>query len=95
MIKELKSELSGNYENLVLALLMPPDEYDAYELNRAMEVLPCLNLPQRFQRYSLMRNFLLKPRVKMFVQNTKKHYSVRSNLTLSPNRSHKYEVVQG
>ena len=45
LIKELKSELSGNYENLVLALLMPPDEYDAYELNRAMEVLPCLKLP--------------------------------------------------
>ena len=38
LIKELKSELSGNYESIVLALLMPPDEYDAYEIYKAMEV---------------------------------------------------------
>ena len=38
MIKELKSELGGKFEDVVIALLMPWDEYDAYELKRAMKV---------------------------------------------------------
>ncbi|XP_065828500.1 annexin A4-like [Oscarella lobularis] len=37
LIKELKSELSGKFEDLVLALMMSPREYDAYELRRAMK----------------------------------------------------------
>lgn len=39
LIKELKSELSGNYEKTVLELLMSPDEYDAYLCRNAIEGL--------------------------------------------------------
>jgi len=39
LIEELKSELRGDFENLVLALMMPPANYDAYQLHRAMEGL--------------------------------------------------------
>ena len=38
LIKELKSELSGNYEEAVLALLMPPAEFDAYQMHISMKV---------------------------------------------------------
>jgi len=37
LIKELKSELSGNYERLVIGLMRKPVEYDAYCLHKAME----------------------------------------------------------
>jgi annexin A7/11 len=36
LIRELKSELSGNLENVILALLWPKAEYDAYSLRSAM-----------------------------------------------------------
>jgi len=36
LIEELKSELRGDFENLVLALMMPPANYDAYQLHKAM-----------------------------------------------------------
>ncbi|CAD5123708.1 DgyrCDS12028 [Dimorphilus gyrociliatus] len=35
----LKSELSGDFEELILALLMTPSEYDAYCLNKAVKGL--------------------------------------------------------
>jgi len=38
LISELKSELSGHFEQVILALLMTPSEYDAYELRSAMKV---------------------------------------------------------
>ena len=38
MISELKSELSGSFESVTLALLMTAPEYDAYELRSAMKV---------------------------------------------------------
>jgi annexin A7/11 len=38
MVKDLKSELGGHFEDVVVALMMPPDEYDAYECRRAMKV---------------------------------------------------------
>uniref|UniRef100_A0A2K6FQI5 Annexin n=1 Tax=Propithecus coquereli TaxID=379532 RepID=A0A2K6FQI5_PROCO len=37
LIKDLKSELSGNMEELILALFMPPTYYDAWSLRNAMQ----------------------------------------------------------
>lgn len=37
LIKELKSELSGDFEELVLALFMAPPQYDAWALRKAMK----------------------------------------------------------
>lgn len=37
LIKDLKSELSGNFEKLVLAMLKTPAEFDAYELYSAIK----------------------------------------------------------
>ncbi|XP_013389486.1 annexin-B12-like [Lingula anatina] len=36
LIQDLKSELSGKFEDCVLALMLPPEKYDASELRRAM-----------------------------------------------------------
>ena len=41
LIKELKSELSGHFEEVVLGLLMTPAEYDSFQLRRAMKVCYC------------------------------------------------------
>lgn len=38
LVDELKSELSGNFEKVVLGLLMPSPVYDAYELKNAIKV---------------------------------------------------------
>lgn len=35
---DLKSELSGDLERLILGLMMPPAHYDAKQLKKAMEV---------------------------------------------------------
>ncbi|XP_036402838.1 annexin A11a isoform X2 [Megalops cyprinoides] len=37
LIKDLKSELSGNFEKLVLAMLKTPSQFDAYELHEAIK----------------------------------------------------------
>ncbi|XP_053307265.1 annexin A7 isoform X2 [Spea bombifrons] len=37
LIKDLKSELSGNVEELIIALFMPPTYYDAWSLYNAMK----------------------------------------------------------
>jgi len=37
LIKELKSEVSGDYERLIVGLMMSPAEYDAYCLNKAIK----------------------------------------------------------
>ncbi|XP_041363546.1 annexin-B12-like isoform X2 [Gigantopelta aegis] len=39
LLNDLKSELSAHFEDSLIALLMKPDEYDAYELKRAMRGL--------------------------------------------------------
>lgn len=38
LINDLKSELSGDFEDLILALMEPPARYDAQQLHKAMEV---------------------------------------------------------
>lgn len=38
LVKELKSEVSGHFEDVILALMMTPEEYDAHELRSAMKV---------------------------------------------------------
>ena len=40
LINELKSELSGNLEECLLAMMEPKDLYDAKCLRRAMRVRP-------------------------------------------------------
>ena len=41
LIQDLKSELSGNFEKVILALMMTPAQYDAFELRSAMKVSCC------------------------------------------------------
>lgn len=43
MIKDLKSELSGNFEKVVLAMLKTPAQFDAYELKEAIKVCTLFN----------------------------------------------------
>lgn len=38
LIKDLHSELSGDFRKLVMATLKTPAEFDAYELNSAIKV---------------------------------------------------------
>lgn len=38
LIKDLHSELSGDFRKLVMATLKSPAEFDAYELNSAIKV---------------------------------------------------------
>ncbi|MCP9260673.1 Annexin-B12 [Dirofilaria immitis] len=39
LINDLKSELSGDFEDLILALMEPPARYDAQQLHKAMDGL--------------------------------------------------------
>ncbi|VDK53517.1 unnamed protein product [Anisakis simplex] len=39
LIKDLKSELTGDFEDLIIALMEPPARYDAQQLYKAMEGL--------------------------------------------------------
>ncbi|VDN93945.1 unnamed protein product [Brugia pahangi] len=39
LINDLKSELSGDFEDLILALMEPPARYDAQQLHKAMQGL--------------------------------------------------------
>lgn len=36
-MKDLDSELSGDFKEVILGLMMPPVEYDAYILSKAMK----------------------------------------------------------
>lgn len=38
LIADLKSELSGNFRDVVLGLMMTPAEYDASEVYKAIQV---------------------------------------------------------
>ena len=43
LIRDLKSELSGDLEELILGLFMPTSYYDAWTLKKAMEVRTAMN----------------------------------------------------
>lgn len=43
----MKSELGGNYEDVVLAMFKKPDEYDASQLRKAMKVRNCSRLDMK------------------------------------------------
>ena len=36
LIERLKSELSSNFENVIVAMMLTPAQYDAHEARRAM-----------------------------------------------------------
>lgn len=36
LVKDLKSELSGNFKKVIIGLMMPPVDYICHELNNAM-----------------------------------------------------------
>ena len=38
LLQELKSALSGHFEDVIVALMMTPTEHDAYELWQALKV---------------------------------------------------------
>lgn len=38
LVKELKSELSGDFENAIVALMIPSSDYEVHELRKAMKV---------------------------------------------------------
>lgn len=38
LIADLKSELSGNFEDVVIAIMAPPAQFDASQLHQAMKV---------------------------------------------------------
>jgi annexin A7/11 len=38
LLKDLRDELSGDFEDLILALMEIPAKYDASQLRKAMEV---------------------------------------------------------
>lgn len=60
----LKKALKGDLENVVLALLMTPPEYDAFEMKRAMKVLHSVNeltkLTKTYYTYTTMQLFCSK-----------------------------------
>lgn len=39
LIHELKKELHGDFEDVIVALMMTPPEYDVWQLHNAMKVL--------------------------------------------------------
>ena len=38
LIKDLKSELTGNFENVIVSLMRPKNRFDAMSLRKAMKV---------------------------------------------------------
>ena len=38
----MRSKLGGDFESVAVALMMTPDEYDAYLLNKAIAVCLCI-----------------------------------------------------
>lgn len=47
---DLRSELTGNFEKVVVGLMMTAPEYDAYELHNAMKVSHELTVQTRSSR---------------------------------------------
>ena len=79
LVEDLKKELSGNFEDAVIALFYDPVEYDCYQLRKAMKGLGtdkdslCL-----FFKETEVRTLIL---IKKNVQRTRKNYMKQEKIT--------------
>jgi hypothetical protein len=58
LIQDLKSELTSNLENITMAMMMTPAEYDAHQIHDAIEVVfkLCIHVSGKLGKNSVSRN---------------------------------------
>jgi hypothetical protein len=54
LVKDIKSETSGEFENTLSSLLMKPDDYDASELRHALTVCAWVGVGKAWPQYSTL-----------------------------------------
>lgn len=77
LIRDLKSELTGNFEHLVLAMMMSPSHFDASELREAIKVRSlsyCLNRCSCYDYVAcIVGSLIRKTSVKQIMLMTRKY----------------------